>query len=567
MSRLTQLIPRSVISAAIRLAYQFKYKPLERQFAEAARYQREWLFNRISMCRHTQFGRDHGFDDIRSLEDFRRSVPIADYSHFAPYINAVAAGQPDALIPPSDELVQFTITTGSTGSPKLNPVTRNWLKEYQAGWDAWGIKLFADHPNHFARPILQMAGTWDMGRTPGGYQISMVSALLARRQSPLLRPYYAIPETVNDITDPVARHYTALRLSIVENIGWIILMNPGSLIRLADIGNEFKESLIRDVTHGTLSQELNIPATTREILTRSYLRADAECGRKLQAIVDRTGQLLPKDYWNQPVIGCWLGGTAGFQSRYLADYFGASPMRDMGLVSSEGRHTIPLEDSKPEGVPSIGAGFYEFLPLDEFGNAASHALEGHELTEGRDYRLLITNSAGYFRFDIGDTIRCRGFRGQAPLLEFRQKFDRVGDLEGEKVTEHQIVEAAHRAAQHLGVNLGLITGVPRRKSSEGQRYDFLVEISDIPEAKIAQEFLKQLDIELAGLNFLWRARRREGVIGPPRLLRLPPQSWETYMKSETQRRGTGDFQFKHPGLIQDETWIDYFGLVDTIRSE
>lgn len=567
MSRLTQLIPKSVIAATIKLAYQFKYKPLERQFAEAARHQREWLFNRISLCRHTQFGRDHGFDEIRSLEDFRRRVPIADYSHFAPYIKAVAAGQPDALIPPSDELVQFTITTGSTGTPKLNPVTKTWLKEYQAGWDAWGIKLFADHPNHFARPILQMAGTWDMGRTPGGYQISMVSALLARRQSPLLRPYYAIPETVNDITDPVARHYTALRLSIVENIGWIILMNPGSLIRLAEIGNEFKESLIRDVTHGTLSNEMNIPTTTRDILTRTHLRADTACGRKLQAIVDRTGQLLPKDYWNQPVIGCWLGGTAGFQSRYLADYFGPSPMRDMGLVSSEGRHTIPLEDSKPEGVPSIGAGYYEFLPLDEHGIAASHALEGHELTEGCDYRLLITNSAGYFRFDIGDTIRCRGFRGQAPLLEFRQKFDRVGDLEGEKVTEHQIVEAAHRAAQQLGLNLGLITGVPRRKSAEEQRYDFLVEISDIPEAKIAQEFLKHLDQELAGLNFLWRARRREGVIGSPRLLRLPPQSWESYMKSETQRRGTGDYQFKHPGLIQDETWIDYFRLVDTIRSE
>ena len=325
--------------------------------------------------------------------------------------------------------------------------------------------------------------------------------------------------------------------------------------------------MIRDVIHGTLSSEMNIPAHTREILTRSYLRADAACGQKLQSIVDRTGQLLPRDYWNQPVIGCWLGGTAGFQSRYLADYFGASPMRDMGLVSSEGRHTIPLEDGKPEGVPSIGAGFYEFLPLDEQGNAAAEALEGHELTEGQDYRLLITNSAGYFRFDIGDTIRCRGFRGQAPLVEFRQKYDRVGDLEGEKVTEHQIVEAAHRAAQHLGISLGLITGVPRRKSAEGQRYDFLVEISDLPEAEVARNFLKLLDQELAGLNFLWRARRREGVIGPPRLLRLPPQTWEAYMKSETQRRGTGDYQFKHPGLVQDESWIDYFHFIDTIGSE
>ena len=564
MSRLTKLIPKSVIAAVIQWSRKIKYDPLEHKFAESTRHQREWLLNRVSLCRNTQYGRDHGFADIRSVEDFRRQVPISTYKDFAPYITAVAAGQTDALIPPSDELVQFTITTGSTGTPKLNPVTKTWLREYQAGWDAWGIKLFADHPNHFARPILQMAGTWDMGRTPGGYQISMVSALLARRQSPLLRPYYAIPEAVNDISDPVARHYTALRLSIVENIGWIILMNPGSLIRLAEIGNEFRDSMIRDVIHGTLSSEFNIPVQTRDVLARSYLRADANCGRKLQSIVDRTGQLLPKDYWNQPVIACWLGGTAGFQSRYLTDYFGASPMRDMGLVSSEGRHTIPLEDSKPEGVPSIGAGFYEFLPLDEQGNASEHALEGHELTVGRDYRLLITNSAGYFRFDIGDTVRCRGFRGQAPLVEFRQKFDRVGDLEGEKLTEHQIVEGAHRAAQQVGVSLSLITGIPRRKSEEGQRYDFLVEISDLPQAETARLFLQQLDRELAGLNFLWRARRKEGVIGPPRLLRLPPGTWEAYMRAEAQRRRTGDFQFKHPGLIQDEKSIAYFTPIDTI---
>jgi len=565
MPRLTKLIPKPVLRTALLLLRRLKYAPFERQLAEASRHQRDWLLNRVQLCRTTKFGQDHGFQEIRNLDDFRKRVPVADYSHFAPYINAVAAGETEALIPPSEQLVQFTITTGSTGVPKLNPVTSTWLREYTAAWDAWGIKLFTDHPDHTGRRVLQMAGTWDMGRTTGGYQISMVSALLARRQSRLMKPYYAIPEILNDIADPVARHYTALRLSIAEEIGWIILMNPGSLIRLAEIGNEHKASIIQDVTHGTLTNDFHIPAPIREILTRSYLRPDAKCGQRLQAIVDRTGQLLPKDYWKQPVIACWLGGTAGFQSRYLADYFGNSPLRDMGLVSSEGRHTIPLEDSRPEGVPAIGAGFYEFVPVEEYGTASPTVLEGHELTVGHEYHLLITNSAGYFRFDIGDVVCCRGFRGQAPLIEFRQKSDRVGDLEGEKLTEHQIVEGAHRAAQHLGINLGLITGVPRRRSSEEQRYDFLVEIGDLPDAMIAKQFLRQLDQELAGLNFLWRARRKEGVIGLPRLLRLPPHSWEAYMQQETQRRGTGDFQFKHPGLVRDEKWLANFTPLDIIE--
>ena len=567
MPRLLKLIPRSVLRATLGLMRRQKTTPFERKLAEASKHQRQWLLNRIQMCRTTKFGQDHAFQEIFSLTDFRKRVPVAEYSRIAPYINAVASGDTLALIPPHDKLVQFTITTGSTGVPKLNPVTAAWLREYTAAWDVWGIKLFTDHSDRIGCRVLQMAGTWNMGHTTGGHQISMVSALLARRQSPFLRPFYAIPEMLNNIPDPVARHYAALRLCITDDIGWIILMNPGSLIRLAEIGDQNKASLIRDVIEGTLTKDFEIPAPIREALTRSCLRRDPVGGQRLQAIADRTGQLLPKDYWKQPVIGCWLGGTAGFQSRYLSEYFGNSPMRDMGLVSSEGRHTIPLENGRPEGVPAIGAGFYEFVPVDERGANPDSALEGHELSPDQDYRLLITNSAGYYRFDIGDIVRCRGFRGQAPLLEFRQKSDRVGDLEGEKLTEHQVVEGAHRAAHKVGINLGLITGVPRRRSSEEQRYDFLAEIGDLPEATIARQFLRQLDQELAELNFLWRARRKEGVIGKPRLLRLPVQTWENFMRSETARRGTGDFQYKHPGLVQDESWIGNFRPIDTITLE
>jgi len=216
-------------------------------------------------------------------------------------------------------------------------------------------------------------------------------------------------------------------------------MNPGTLIRLAEIGDQNSEVLIRDVTEGTLTTKFEIPARIRGVLKKSYLKANRLGGQKLEAIARRTGRLLPKDYWKQPVIACWLAGTAGFQSRYLREYFGESPLRDMGLVSSEGRHTIPLEDNVAEGVPAVGAGFYEFIPVDEDSASQPTVLEGHELTVDRNYRILISNSAGYFRFDIGDIVRCRGFLGQAPKLEFIQKSSRVGDLEGEKLTEHQVV--------------------------------------------------------------------------------------------------------------------------------
>lgn len=567
MLNLVRYLPPSVLRATIQTARKWKYLPFEKKLTSASNIQLSWLMKRIRMAERTGFGKDHQFASIQTYDDFRKQVPVRGYDYISPYIQSVASGDLAALIPDQDRLIQFTITTGSTGVPKLNPVTKSWLKEYRAGWEVWGIKLFSDHVPYIGKRILQMAGTWDMGRTPAGHQISMVSALLARTQSPMMKPFYALPEVLNEVRDPAVRHYVALRICILDAIGWIMLMNPGTLIRLAEIGDEHKEQLIRDIHDGTLSSQFEIPAEIREQLMEVIPKANPKGAEKLEAIANRTGRLLPKDYWDQPVIACWLGGTAGFPSRYLCDYFGNSPRRDMGLVSSEGRHTIPLEDTSPFGVPSFEAGFYEFVPVEEADSTQPVVLLPHELDVDRDYRIVITNSAGYYRFDIGDIVRCRGFHGQAPKLEFIQKHERVGDLEGEKVTEHQIIEGAHTAADRLGVKIGMITGVPRRVEREVPWYDFLVSISDVPDPVVAKKFLLELDAALASLNFLWRARRKEGVLAAPRLIRLPVGAWDQFIQAEMNRRGTSDYQYKHPGLVREQTWLDQFSPIDTITMQ
>ena len=556
MNLLPAITPRFVSRSLLGILRRSTCDAFASKLPRATEVQREWLMHRLRLARETVFGEDHGFRAIRSLADFRKQVPVAGYDHFAPYISAVAAGNTKALIPDSERLLQFTITTGSSGVPKLNPVTDTWLSEYRKAWNVWGMKLFVDHPQKIGSRMLQMSGTRDMGTTTGGFQISMVSALLTKIQNPLLKPFYLIPDVVNLIPDPVARHYVALRLSITQDVGWILLMNPGTLIRLAEIGDTHSEELIRDVNDGTLTREFDIPDAIRKTLQEKHLKRSPAGARRIAELASRTGRLLPRDYWNGPVIGCWLAGTAGYQSRYLPEYFGPSPCRDMGLVSSEGRHTIPLTDTAPEGVPSIESGFYEFVPVDDTTDGFPNTLEGHELTSGKEYRLIMTTSAGFYRFDIGDVVKCCGFSGQAPLLEFVQKSGRVGDLEGEKLTEYQVVEAARTAAASISLNLRLITAVPRRLSNQHPRYDFLIESADVPDVEQAQLFLGRLDSELQKLNFLWRARRREGVLQSPHLTRLAPGEWDRCMQREVKRRGTGDYQYKHPCLLGDTAFKD-----------
>lgn len=552
---------------AIRSVFAVRWPRFRAQLENAKTQQDEWLLNRVRLCGDTRFGRDHGFSEMATLADFRRRVPISRYEHFAPYIQAVASGETSALIPSTEKLLQFTITTGSGGTPKLNPVSDTWMKQYRLAWDLWGLKLFVDHPANLGRQMLQLAGKWDMGKTPAGHQISMVSALLARAQNPMMKPYYATPSPLNDIPDPVARYYTALRLSVPQRVGWIVLMNPGTLIRMAEIGDEFKELLLRDLRDGTLTDRFEVPADVRRSLASRLSRKRPKRVAQLEEVIRRTGTLYPKDYWPPLVIGCWLGGTAGFQKTALPRYFGDVPMRDMGLVSSEGRHTIPIEDTRPEGVPSIVSGFYEFLPVEEIDSSQPNALGGHELEVDRDYYLLMTTAGGFYRFNIGDIVRCRGFVGQAPLLDFIQKGDRVGDLEGEKLTERQLLECAHAASREVGAALTEVTAVPHRDESGRPRYLILAESCVFCDHSQARLFIEELDRRLMGINFLVNYRRREGVLDAPQLVLIEPGSWQRHMQQESDRRGTGDYQYKHPGLVHDADWVKQFKVNDRVESE
>jgi hypothetical protein len=545
-------------------AFVLRYGRLERLFARARRVQHQLLFDWLQRCRDTRFGRDHSFHRIQNLEDYRRQVPVARYDYFAPYIDAVARGELGALFPPEEPVRRFTITTGTTGIPKLNPVTPAWLRAYRSAWDSWGAKMLYDHRDKVGGKILQIIGSWDMGRTPAGIPISMVSALLARSQNPLIRPYYAIPHEVTNIRDPLARSFTMMRLSVPERISLIVLMNPGSLLRLVQLADEHRECLIRDIFDGTLSQAFDVPAETRAMLRPYIRRGNPARARELERIVDETGRLYPKDYWARPIIACWLGGTAGYQARYLPEYFGDAPLRDQGLVSSEGRHTIPIEDEKPQGVLSIASAFYEFINVSDAGALRPDVLEGHELEVDRDYYLVMTTYSGYFRFNIGDIVRCRGFVGQAPILEFLQKGDCCGDLEGEKVTEHQFLNAADFAARSVGVRLGLITAIPYRPAHALPCYAIVLEHGEFSDSGTACRFLEHVDRRLAADNFLYSARRRDDVLGPPRLIRLPRGTWNSYVQAEVERRGTGEAHYKHPGLIQDATWLSRFPRFDTV---
>jgi hypothetical protein len=162
-----------------------------------------------------------------------------------------------------------------------------------------------------------------------------------------------------------------------------------------------------------------------------------------------------------------------------------------------------------------------------------------------------------YRYDLGDVVRCQGYTGQAPVLEFLHKGHHCSDMEGEKISEYQVVQAVTAASQQLGLRLGYFTAVPVRPIDAAPYYALLVERQTIDEPAVGR-FLQIIDSELVRQNVMYAGKRNDRFVGAPRLVCLKPGAWAEFSSTQAQRRGTGDSQYKHPALVADPNFIKCF---------
>ena len=68
---------------------EWSFKPVQ--------YQHQVFNHIIDGGKGTLFGKDHGFESIRTHEDFVKQVPIRDYEDLKPYVEKVLHGESDIL--------------------------------------------------------------------------------------------------------------------------------------------------------------------------------------------------------------------------------------------------------------------------------------------------------------------------------------------------------------------------------------------------------------------------------------------------------------------------------------
>ncbi len=512
--------------------------------------QRAVLDRLLALNQGSEFSRQHSLRPGMSLQEFRSRVPVADYEYVRPWIDRLRAGEHGAMLGRRNRLLMFAITSGTTAESKFIPVTRQFLDDYRAGWQRWGIGMYDLFPQLRELNFVQMTSSHRKSITDGGTPCGSISGLVASMQNAVVRSLYTVPAPVGELDQGELKTRMVLALAVADPwVGVLITANPSSVLQLLSGLQENPERVIRDV-HDGMSDLVDLPGAPGRRL-RQRLRGNRQRASRLEQILREHGALNPRNVWpSLSAMAVWTGGSASAYLRRLREICGGITVFDHGLHASEGRMTLPLEANCSSGVLELTSHFFEFIPAREADSDQPVVLTADELEVGEEYSILLTTSSGLYRYDIRDVVRCTGHHGRTPLLEFLHKGAHMSSITGEKLAESHIVSAVRTAEEEVGPCISQFTLTPEW----GDKPGYVLYVEPVGESRNSTDirrFSDAVERNLCSCNEEYREKRGSGRLHGLQVKQLPSSAWQQLRLNRLRSSGGSEEQYKHPCLVPD----------------
>jgi hypothetical protein len=540
-----------IFGAIARIARRQKPKFLA-QTTQVTQRQTEFLQTLLQAHQSTEFGQRYQFATLATVTDFRDRVPIHRYTDLDPYFQRMANGESNILT--AEPPIYFNITSGSTGYRKLIPVTRQSRRQVAKTTQA-SMGFVADAALRQGLPfgpLLFPASVNAVGKTSSGVDYAPVSNSDMRLTNPIYRVIFSSPPAAHQIADLASRHYVCLLFALRDrNLRIFAETFPVLVLRLCGYLERYASDLIADLQQGTLADWLTIDPEVRSHLERLNSprpkRAD-----ELAKILAREGHLRPKDVWPKlSFIITARGGTSDFYFERFPDYFGSVPVFGGTYASAEATYGIHRDFNTDGVLLALEAGFFEFIPEDQWEVDQPKTLLPTELTVGDRYRIVVTNYNGFYRYDVGDVVEVEGFHNQTPLLIFRHRYGGFITCVGEKTTEDHITQTINALQRTHDLRLEnvcvtLTDEIP-------PRYVVNIELAAGQTLAAPEKFLWAFDEELKAVHVMYELKRRDQV-APPILRVLAPGSFDQ-LRQRLVQGGTVENQIKLPKISNDRQFL------------
>jgi len=527
--------------------------------------QKEYLMKVIKSNSETLYGKEYGFSNISSKEDYKDHVPINQYNDLEPYVTQMTNGGQNILT--SEDAYMFNLTSGTTAKPKYIPVTSSAEKNTLGLNHHWLYRALLDHPYFLNKANFTITGSAIEGYTAASIPFGSMSGLIYKNLARPIRNCFVLPFIASEISNYELRYYVMSRFALGKDVSFVATPNPTTLIKLAEVGIKYQREIIRSVHDGKLLSNtlLEISPADMEIVDAidGTLSADPDRATFLENVLQKKGSLIPQHCWpSLKLIACWLGGSAGYHAEKLSQYYGNAPKRDLGYLASEGCITLPVSDNTPAGVLALTSFYYEFIPEEFADGPAPETLECQELEEGKLYRVLLTNESGLYRYDINDIVRVEGFYNKTPMLAFVRKTSNIINITGEKVHVNQLLMTIKEIQSKHNIEIKTFRVATNQ---DLMHYDMMLALGNsVNEEQVAEFIIPGIDEILSELNIEYSQKRKSGRLRAPRI-HFMGEAWPDEVKREDIKSGKRDIQYKWAHSVEGMTDLDRSHIIYTVE--
>lgn len=524
-------IDQATIQSTMRLIRDRDWLPLLRHTERPDAVQRRLLSTILSSQRDTQFGRRYRFASIRSYEEFIQAVPVLEYEDLRQDIEGQE--QSGELLLNAEQPVHYVQTSGTTGKPKYVPLIQSaidWIGQYQR---LFSYAQWVGVPGIYGGSVLVVAGQSIEGRLPGGAPYGSMSGLMNEGLPRAIRGKSVLPDGILRVADYRLKY---LRMAACALAGGALSVlatpNPSTIFKLLDvIRSEFPlllEALVAGPRHPIFSQGTAwaepIPISPDRL---AYLHTLIGQASKLD-LVTLWPTLL--------AVITWTGGNCGILIPKLRALLKKETVViEMGYLSSECLGSLNVDVRENRCISTFQEHFFEFIEVKDGEEQRPNPILLGDLCQGRKYQVLVTTRSGLYRYAMNDIVEGTGWFNRVPTIRFVQKGKGVTNITGEKLYEHQVVEAVETVLKSLGLACEFYVMLANIQTAGYTLY--------LEQVAVSAAFAGQIDEQLARLNVEYQAKRESGRLQPLRVVALRAGTAEAY-RSHCVAKGQRDAQFK-----------------------
>ena len=339
--------------------------------------QEDFVMRMIRENTKTDYGRNHGFEKIRNIDDFRRYIPLTTYDDYSAYIERIANGEKNVLTVYHTE--HFSLLSGIKKLPQSRwSVQSAFDYSFSAGFYVAGSHGYLTDGmtlNLVDNSIELLASGMSVGSTLG--------RLLSKRGLEEDQ-IYVIPTSVANKSNRVDILYLQALFALRQkDISLAICEYYDNLLELLRYIEKHWPRLADDIENGT-----------------PYIQPDAPRANEIREIMKthHIGTQLVTQFW--PRLNCIIVYdvdrlSASFE--LLRTYCGSKVhFIFSGISSPEGTFTTILNIDNPQTVLIPDSVFYEFEPKENRSN--NNLLTLDQLETGKSYELIVTTFSGLYRY-------------------------------------------------------------------------------------------------------------------------------------------------------------------------